>query len=146
MQTVRMWCGHAYILALPLGQCPFMDTARKVAGTPHAPYWRTAAASENNPIRANGGLSVRAGRCTYKYRGSAGGAASADAIHPGVITSTATVPAHHGHQGLNVRSASGAASANAIHPGVITLTATVPARSTKAPNYLNTGLLRDART
>ncbi len=32
-----MWCGHAYILALPLGQCPFMDTARKVAGTPLAP-------------------------------------------------------------------------------------------------------------
>ena len=58
-----MWCEHAPILALPLGQCPFMDTARKVAGTPHSKRCLLPR-RVITPIHANGGLSIRAGRCT----------------------------------------------------------------------------------
>ena len=80
---IQVWYAHAYILALPLGQCPFMDTARKVAGTPHSKRcllpWRVI-----TPIHAHGGLSVRSGRSTATLAspGAGLGARSKDQVRP----------------------------------------------------------------
>jgi hypothetical protein len=101
-----MRCGHAPILALPLGQCPFMDTARKVADTPHSKTLPCAVHSDCTETQ----------RLKYKYRGLAGGAAAANARSPRSSRRPHQCRPTAPTTGLNVGSAGGAASADGRPP------------------------------